>query len=326
MTSIAGEPNALTLPNLPQSNISRPFWRRPTAGTLAILGVVICALIWGTTWFAITFQLGTVDPTASIVWRFGLASVILFAVCLVMRSPIRLTRAQHLAAAGQGVFAFALSYTFVYKAEGLISSGVVAVAFASMALMNLILFRLVEKQTAARTVWIGAGLGALGVAVLSGGELFSARLGPDVGLGIALALAAAAVSTLANWFAWRGQRAGSQVIPATAWAMAYGAGLVVLFGLATGVHWSISLTPGYLGSLLYLAVLGSVVAFVIYFTVARSHGYTLASYIGALVPLIALTVSVLFEGARFGVSAFAGVALVIAGQIMLTRTPKAPAA
>jgi drug/metabolite transporter (DMT)-like permease len=289
-----------------------------------VLGVAVCALIWGTTWFAITFQLGTVDPTASIVWRFGLASLILFAICLMTRRPIRLTRAQHLAAAGQGTFAFALSYTFVYKAEGLITSGVVAVAFASMALMNLILFRLVEKQTAARTVWIGAGLGALGVAVLSGGELLGARLGPAAGLGIALAIAAAAVSTIANWFAWRGQQAGSQVIPATAWAMAYGAGLVVLFGFATGVHWSISLTPGYLGSLLYLSVLGSVVAFVIYFTVARSRGYTMASYIGALTPPIALTVSVLFEGARFGWTALVGIALVIAGQVMLTRTPKQP--
>jgi drug/metabolite transporter (DMT)-like permease len=299
-------------------------FRRPSAGALAVSGVAACALIWGTTWYAITFQLGTVDPTASIVWRFGLAALILFAICLVTRRPIRLTRAQHLAAAGQGTFAFALSYTFVYTAEGLITSGVVAVAFASMALMNLILFRLVEKQTAARTVWIGAGLGALGVAVLSGGELFGARLGPAAGLGVALAVAAAAVSTLANWFAWRGQQAGSQVIPATAWAMAYGAGLVAVFGLVIGVRFSIALTPAYLGSLLYLSVLGSVVAFVIYFSVARSRGYTLASYIGALVPPIALTVSVLFEGARFGWTALAGVGLVVAGQVLLSRAPKTP--
>jgi drug/metabolite transporter (DMT)-like permease len=304
--------------------VSKPFWRRPSAGALAVLGVAVCALIWGTTWFAITFQLGTVDPTASVVWRFGLASLILFGVCLASRRSIRLTRAQHMAAAGQGMFAFALSYTFVYKAEGLITSGVVAVAFASMALMNLILFRVVEKQTAARTVWIGASLGAMGVAVLSGGELLGAQLDPATGLGVGLALAAATVSTLANWFAWRGQQAGSQVIPATAWAMAYGAGLVAVFGLATGVHFSIALTPAYLGSLLYLSVFGSVVAFVIYFTVARTRGYTLASYIGALTPPIALTVSVVFEGARFGWTALVGVGLVVAGQVLITRAPKKP--
>lgn len=300
---------------------SRPFLGLP-AGGLALIGVGVCAMIWGTTWYVITFQLGTVDPTASIAWRFGIASLILFGVCLVMRRPIRLTRTQHLAAAGQGIFAFALSYNFVYRAEGLITSGIVAVAFASMALMNLIMFRLLEKQTAAPAVWAGAGLGAVGVAVLSGGELLGARLGPDAVLGVGLALAGALVSTIANYFAWRGQRAGSQVLPATAWAMGYGAALVVLYGVVTGVTWSIEATPAYLGSLLYLAVVGSVVAFVIYFTVARTRGYTLASYIGALTPPIALLISAVFEGADFGWIALVGVALVVGGQVLIARAPK----
>ena len=291
--------------------------------TLSLIGVAICALIWGTTWYAITWQLGVVDPVASIVWRFGLASLILFGVCLATRQRIRLTRAQHLAAAGQGLFAFALSYTFVYTAEGLITSGIVAVAFASMALMNLTLFRVVEKHRAARTVWAGAALGAAGVAVLSGGELLGARLGPGGTVGVCLAIAAAAASTIANYFAYRGQKAGSQVIPATAWAMTYGTVLVALYGWVTGIDWSISLTPGYLASLLYLSVFGSVVAFVIYFTIARSRGYTLASYIGALTPLIAMVVSTVFEGARFGWSALAGIALVLIGQVLVVRAPKA---
>lgn len=300
---------------------SRPLFGLP-AGALALIGVGVCALIWGTTWYAITFQLGAVDPTASIAWRFGLASLILFVICLVMRRPIRLNRAQHFAAAGQGVFAFALSYTFVYHAEGLITSGIVAVAFASMALMNLIMFRLLEKQTAAPAVWSGAALGAVGVAVLSGGELMGARLGPDAVLGVSLALAGALVSTIANYFAWKGQKAGSQVLPATAWAMGYGTALVVLYGVAIGVTWSIEATPAYLGSLLYLSVLGSVVAFLVYFSVARSRGYTLASYIGALTPPIALLISAVFEGADFGWTALVGVALVVGGQVLIARAPK----
>jgi len=301
---------------------ARPVRLRPSAGVFAVIGVIVCALIWGTTWFAITFQLGMVDPTVSIVWRFGLAAIILFGICAVTRRSIRLSRAQHFAAAGQGMFAFALSYTFVYHAEGLITSGVVAVAFASMALLNLVMFRVVEKQTAAPAVWTGAALGALGVAVLSGGELIGARLGPDALIGVGFAMAGACVSTIANYFAWRGQKAGSEVLPATAWAMTYGTGLVILYGLATGVRWSIEATPGYIGSLLYLSVFGSVIAFLIYFTVARSRGYTLASYIGALTPPIALLISTVFEGARFGLTAWLGLALVIGGQILIARAPK----
>ncbi|RZJ42993.1 MAG: hypothetical protein EON87_13275, partial [Brevundimonas sp.] len=277
---------------------------------LSLIGVAVCALIWGTTWYAITWQLGEVEPTASIVWRFGLASLILFGVCLATRQRISLNRTQHLAAAGQGLFAFALSYTFVYAAEGLITSGIVAVAFASMALMNLTLFRVVEKHKATRSIWAGAALGAAGVAVLSAGELIGARLGPGGAVGVGLAVAAAAASTIANYFAYRGQKAGSGVVPATAWAMTYGTALVAIFGLVTGVDWSISLTPGYIVSLLYLSIFGSVIAFVVYFTIARSRGYTLASYIGALTPLIALLVSAVLEGARFGWSALVGIALV----------------
>lgn len=105
--------------------------------------------------------------------------------------------------------------------------------------------------------------------------------------------------------------------------MTYGTVLVAIFGLVTGVDWSISLTPGYIVSLLYLSIFGSVIAFVIYFTIARSRGYTLASYIGALTPLIALLVSTVFEGARFGWSALIGIALVLIGQVLVVRAPKA---
>jgi len=290
--------------------------------TLAIASVAVCALIWGTTWYAITFQLGTVDPVASIVWRFGLASAILFVLCRVTGRSVRLTRFQHLAAAAQGGLAFGVSYALVYAAEARVSSAIVAVAFAGMALMNLIMFRLVERQSARRGVWIGAGLGALGVAVMSGGELIGADLGPAATLGVIFSLLAAAASTGGNYFAWRGQTAGSEVLPMTAWAMAYGTLGLGLFGLVTGVHWTLDLSPAYLISLVYLSVFGSVIAFALYLNLGRSHGYTLASYIGALTPVIATIVSVVFEGARFQWTALAGLVLVIAGQVLVIRTPK----
>lgn len=289
---------------------------------LAVAGVAVCALIWGTTWYAITLQLGAVDTVASIVWRFGLAAIVLFVGCAATGRSLRLTGTQHLAAAGQGAFVFAISYAFVYAAEERVASAIVAVLFAALAFVNLILFRVVEGQKAATVAWTGAGLGVVGVAVLSGSEVIGASLGPEAAVGVAFAFAAVCASAVGNWFAWKGQAAGTEVIPATAWAMAYGTGILALFGLATGVEWRIEATPGYLGSLLYLALFGSVVAFVIYFSIARSRGYALASYISALTPPIAMGVSVLFEDARFGWPALAGLALVLAGQALLIRAPK----
>ena len=297
---------------------------KPSPMAVAVASVVVCALIWGTTWYAITFQLGVVDPIASIVWRFGLASIVLFALAKATGQSIRLSRFQHLCAAAQGVLAFGASYALVYEAEMRVASAIVAVAFASMALMNLIMFRVVERQTAARPVWIGAGLGGVGVVVISGGELIGADLGPVGMVGIAMALGASVASTAGNYFAWKGQGRGTNVLPGTAWAMAYGVAGLALVGLLTGVQWTIDLSPSYLGSLLYLSIFGSVVAFGLYLNLGRSHGYTLASYIGALTPVIATVISLVFEGARFQWTALAGLILVIAGQVLVIRAPKAP--
>ena len=105
--------------------------------------------------------------------------------------------------------------------------------------------------------------------------------------------------------------------------MAYGTGLLVLYGLATGVEFRIDPTFTYVGSLLYLSIFGSVIAFGLYFTIARTIGYAMASYISALTPPIAMLVSVLFEGAHFGWTALAGLLLVRSGQALLIRAPKA---
>lgn len=293
------------------------------AKLLGVVGVVICAMIWGTTWYAITLQLGTVPPLASIVWRFGLASALLFLGCLIFRQNLRLTRAQHLAALGQGAFAFSISYSFTYASEGLVASAIVAVTFASLTFLNLVLFRIAAGQKAAAASWGGAILGLFGVAVLSGGEVLSAGFDRRAALGVGLALIATTASAFGNYFAWRGQNRGSEAIPSTAWAMAYGTGLLALYGLATGVEFRIDPTFTYVGSLLYLSIFGSVIAFGLYFTIARTIGYAMASYISALTPPIAMLVSVLFEGAHFGWTALAGLLLVLSGQALLIRAPKA---
>ncbi len=296
--------------------------RRPSAGALAVAGVVVCAVIWGTTWYAITWQLGTVDPVASLTWRFGLAALIILIGCALTKRSLTLTRAQHLAALGQGAFVFAVSYTFTYAAEGHVTSAIVAVVFASLAFLNLVLFRLFVGQRASREAWIGATLGIVGVAVLSGGEALRAGFDARAVMGIGLAFLAVLSSTVGNYFSWKGQQLGSAILPQTGWAMAYGTAMLVLHGLVTGAHFSIDLSPGYLISLAHLSILGSVVAFLVYFAVARAKGYALASYISALTPPIAMLVSVAFEDARFGWTALLGLLLVLAGQVLLSRAPK----
>jgi drug/metabolite transporter (DMT)-like permease len=139
-------------------------------------------------------------------------------------------------------------------------------------------------------------------------------------VGIGLTLAAVVGASIGNVFARRGELAGSSVAASTAWAMTYGALLLGGFAAATGRAWTFEASWTYVLSLAHLALNGSVVAFLLYYGLARRRGYTTASYISALTPPLAMTISSLFENRVWGPLAFGGIALVLLGQFLLLRT------
>lgn len=290
-------------------------------GDLAAIGV--CTLAWGTTWYAITHQLGVVDPVVSIVYRFTLAAALLFGWCALRRESMALTGAQHMAAFGIGLFTFGIDYPLVYWAEERVTSAVVAVVFAALAFVNLVTFRIAFGQRASLLAWGAAALGVVGVALLSWEEIVTAHLSERALVGVGLTFAGVLAAAVGNVFARRGELAGASVAASTGWAMAYGAMLLALFALATGRTWAFEFTLPYVVSLLHLAVVGSVIAFILYYGLARRRGYATASYISALTPPLAMLVSAMFEGKSWGLFALGGVALVLAGQVLLLRARKA---
>ena len=293
---------------------------KPARPVLAdIASVAVCTIIWSTTWRAIKLQLGGAPPMESVVYRFALASALVFAFGLFTRRSMALTRRQHLEAAGQGLFNFAVQYPLVYLAEQTVSSGATAVIFAGTPFINLVLFRLFRSQRAGPWAWIAAGLGLMGVAILSISQAKGPAAAPGLAAGIVMALLGVVSASVGNVFADRSHAAGAALIPSTAWAMTYGAGMLALFVVVTGQPWSFEPSVRYVGSLAYLAVLGSVVAFLTYYALARRSGYALASYIAALTPPAAMAISSVTEGARWGLGGLAGLALVLAGQGLLIR-------
>lgn len=295
----------------------------PRTQWLDLAAIVVCTLAWGTTWFAITLQLGVVDPVVSITYRFALAAALLFAWGALRRERLMLSRAQHLAAFGVGLFTFAIDYSFVYWAEERVTSAVVAVVFAAMAFMNLVVFRFVFGQRAPLMAWAAAGLGVIGVALLSWEEIASANMSTRALAGIGLTLAGVFSAAIGNVYARRGELAGAGVIASTGWAMAYGAALLAIFAVATGKAWAFEFTAPYVLSLLHLSVVGSVIAFALYYGLARRRGYATASYISALTPPLAMLVSATLEDKSWGLFALGGVVLVLLGQVLLLRSKRA---
>jgi drug/metabolite transporter (DMT)-like permease len=275
----------------------------------------IATLIWGSTWLAITFQLGSVAAEASVVYRFALAALMLAAWCLATGRSLRFPAAQHAWFASQGALLFGLNYLCVYRAEQHIASGLVAVVFSLIVFLNLIGVRLFFAIPFNRRTVLGAALGVTGVTLLFWREL--AGMQTDALRGILFGLAATVFASGGNLLAVRNQRRGIPLLPGVAWGMTYGAATIAVVAALNGIVWTFDPRPGYVLSLLYLAAFGSVIAFAAYLTLLGRIGAARAGYVGVAVPVVALLLSTVFEHYEWTLPALAGAALCIAGNVLV---------
>ena len=291
---------------------------RPS-GTSSLVLFAIPSFIWGTTWLVIKFQLGLVEPEVSVAWRFALASALLLGWCLLRGIPLRLARRQHLGLAALGTLLFGLNYVLVYRAEATLTSGLVAVLFSFMVFWNLLGARLFFSTPVPAAVLIGAVLGVSGVSLLFWPELSGLR--GDSGLlpGVAYAVAGTVVAAAGNLLSQRLFSRGVAVIPGTAISMGYASLLVVGWCAVRGVPFAFDARAPYLLSLGYLAVFGSVVAFVSYLTLLQRIGAGRAGYTTAVIPVVAMLASTLFERYLWTAPAVAGMVLVLAGTVLVLR-------
>lgn len=281
-------------------------------------------LIWGTSWLGIKFQLGLVAPEVSVAYRFAIAAVLMLAMCLATGRSLRFSRRTHIFLALQGVPMFSINYMIFYVASAYLTSGLVAVTFSTIVAMNIVLGALFLGLPIRPRAVLGAALGMLGLGLvfwhdLAGFESSIANL-----TGLALALLATSFASLGNIAAVRNHQAGVPVLQGTAIGMAYGAVFTLLTCLARGLPFAFDPSPLYVGALVYLAVFATVVAFLCYLTLLGRIGPDRGAYASVLLPVVALALSTVFEGYAWTWTAIAGVALVIAGNvIMLARFARA---
>ncbi|MDR2016624.1 MAG: EamA family transporter [Burkholderiales bacterium] len=280
---------------------------------------IAVAVIWGSTWLAITGQLGVVSPAVSVTYRFVIAAAILLVWCWQRGVPLRFPWRVHVALAGQGACLFSLNYLSIYIAEQYISSGLVAILFSLLAVLNVFGARLLfGAQLTGRTV-IAAILGVSGVTLMFFPEFGMMNNHPEVLKGIAFAALGTLIACGGNMMAIRNQRAEVPVWSGTAWGMVYGAAISALVGVVMGVEWTFDARPMYIFSLLYLSVFGTVVAFLCYLTLLKREGAGLASYVNVVAPVVALLLSTLFENYQWTGIAALGAALAFAGNYLTMR-------
>ncbi|KPH57664.1 multidrug transporter [Novosphingobium sp. ST904] len=283
------------------------------------LPFLLVALIWGSTWFVITGQIGEVPASWSVAWRFVLATPAMFLVAVVTRKGLKLGKAGQILAFAVGAAQFCGNYNFVYRAEMHLTSGIVAVMIGLLLVPNAILARVLLKQPVTWRFAIGSLIAIGGLALLLLHEAHEAPLGGKVLLGTVFASIAMMCASVSNVIQANETGKALPMASLLAWAMLYGTicDLVVAYVLAGPPV--IPTEPAYWLGTAYLAILGSVVTFPLYYTLIRQLGAGKAAYNGVAVIIIAMFISTLFEGYRWSPLAISGAVLATVGLVVALR-------
>ncbi|MEY2919196.1 MAG: hypothetical protein RL261_501 [Pseudomonadota bacterium] len=279
----------------------------------------ICVLTWGTTWFAITFQIGHVAPEVGVAMRFALAGAVILGLCVMRQENLRFTPAQHAIFALQGSFMYGVSYVCVYHAEQHLVSGLVAVGYSASPLVAGLGARALFGVSLRPRFILGGLLGIVGVALIFWPEFARTTGDRNTLLGALFTVGSVLLSTVGSLTASRNRSRGLPFWPALGFGMLYGAAASALLALMQGQSFVPPAIASWWLSLLYLALAGSVLTFACFLTLQERIGPGPTGTIGVMTPLLALVVSMAFEGFHPDVLTFGGAALAVAGNVLMLR-------
>jgi drug/metabolite transporter (DMT)-like permease len=311
-------------PDLPQSTHDKAY-RDPNTRALTLFDYglyAVSVLVWGLSWIAMHYQVGQVAPPVSIVWRFLIAAPLMFMLALLRGESLRFPLADHRYFVGLGAAIFSTNFVLFYYASQHVASGLLSIVFSLASVGNVVLGALVFGVRIKRRVVIGGALGVFGVAAMFYPELGGLSLDKGGLLGLTLGLCATLSFCIANMVSLAAQKRRLPIFASTAWGMLYGASFVIVLALVRGDSFTIEWSATYLGGLAYLSIIGSVLAFGVYFTLLGRIGAARTGYSTVMYPVVALLVSTFAENYHWSVVAVLGLAAVIGGNVLVLRAPK----
>lgn len=194
-----------------------------------------------------------------------------------------------------------------------------AVLFCLMVFINALSGRVFFGQRVTRRFLVSASGGVVGVVMIFWPEIAATGARPSAALGLGLGLLAVLAACIGNVLTLTLTRRSLPLVPILAWSMGYGALFLLGLSVTTGQGLHFDVRAPYVLSLLYLAVFGSVIAFVLYFNLAQRQGPARAALTGVVIPVIALAISAALEGWRPTGLAVAGMALCLGSIYVATR-------
>lgn len=284
------------------------------------LVLFICTLIcWSPTWYLIKFQFGVVDPLISIFYRFFIASIIVFIFLILSKKKMSFNLHQHLSFLLLGVTLFSLNYIFFYLANTYLISGIVTIAFSTILIMNILGERIYFKIKSSKETLFAAGFGIVGILIIFGNELLNFKLEDKTHIGIILSFIATFWASTGNLIHQKNSKDKIPFVQSIAYGMLYGSIFTLIVAKFRGAELLFDDSFSYISSLLYLSIIGSVLAFYLYLKLLESIGSARAGYIGVIMPIIALIISTIFEGLQWTNNLIFGLPVLIFGCVLILK-------
>ena len=199
----------------------------------------VTVFVWGTSWIALKAQLGEVSPEVSTLWRFLLAAPLMWLWAAARGETLAYPAADHRRFAAAGALMFSSNFVLFLYGGQYLPSGLLAVVFSLVSILNLLLGAAFLGQPIMPRVALGGVLGAAGIALL-----YSPQIAGGVQRGALLGLAFCLAGTLSfcagNLVSTAIQRRGVPLLAATAWGMTYGVAALAAIVLVRGQPWSSS--------------------------------------------------------------------------------------
>ena len=279
----------------------------------------ITILIWGSSWIMIKFQVEVVSASISVFYRFFLAAIILQCLCLIKRQKSVYELREYIFIAIQGFCLFAVNYWLFYLSAEYLSSGLMALIFSTIVVMNMINGRIWFGTTINLKMVFGAMMGISGLTLVFWPEIQWEDSNYNMFKGLLLAFVATYFSSLGNIVSLRNQKKGIPVFYSNAYAMTFGCLTMLMITMITNEPWNFSWNSQFLLSLVFLSVFASVVGFWCYLTLLGRVGADRGAYATLIFPIVALSISTVFEGYQWSLIAISGVVLILLGNYIILK-------
>ena len=298
-----------------------------TSGAITTALYLAITLLWGSTWLAIQYQVHTVPPVWSIVYRFVIASTVMLGYCLLTRTKLQFNRREHGWMFLQGILLTSLNYYFYYSSSQYLLSGLTALVFANIVIINIFTSRLFLGHRITKQIVLGILLGISGLCFVFWseiGHMHNAKLlyfSRDMLKGITLCLLGTFCASLGTITAAHNRAQRLPILQTNTISMVYGTLCTTVLALFSPQVPQLDLSVAYVTSLLYLAIPGTVIALLIYVALVGRIGPNRSGYVFVTTPIVALTLSTAFEEFHWTSVTLLGVILALIGNLLVMLKP-----